>query len=474
MCDSSGKSCSLVHTTAAPTASTERSLSNWYHSDTSDQRTRETTITFVTTDKNPAVVFPSSRPPDYGGSPDPAGNVHSVALPDNGDRGAAPDYGNSAPGYQDVKTAVITTPPPTGLPIPIPITVIVKPSAVIINGHTFTDNPANPTSTVVVDSSTFVIKPTEVDGAGAKVTRPPSGVGGGGGGSGGGGGGGGGAGAAPLPTKTRTTIGGIAVGMEGSSVVTMDSTTFTVGPKPTAVVVKGQTITLGPSGIVFPSQTLLFPQQPRQDTTRVVFGAELITAIGSDRVVIKGTTITYAPGSGPGAGTTITSVVDGDTILIGPSGVVVDGKTYGGRDAAATDSDFVVVGGATISQVGSTEVVIEGVTYTLSPLAPGQTTTTTVVGGETITIGPEGVAISTWTFASPYASTTVILPTNGGGGNGNSAGAAAPSPTAPAPAIATDTSKKNGSPSSSSKGPGWELTIWITTGAGILGCLLAL
>ncbi|KAI3332104.1 hypothetical protein HD806DRAFT_181017 [Xylariaceae sp. AK1471] len=408
----------------------------------------DTTVTFITTDKNPAVVFPTSPPPDYGGSPDPAGYVHSIAFSDESTSGGSgPDYGNQATTEQDVKTAAITGPPP--------ITVIVKPSAVVIDSQTFTDNPAQPTSTVVVNSNTFIINPTQVDGVGATITRPPSGSGGG----------------VAAPSPTKTTIGGISVDIEGSSVI-LDSTTFTIGPKPTTVVVKGQTITLGPGGVIFPSQTLggiVFPSQTliipaAQDTIQMVFGAELITAIGSNIVVIEGKTITYEPGS-----STITEVIDGDTVLIGPSGIIAHGQTYGGSNAASTETQFAVVGGATISQIGPTAVVIQGVTYTLNPLATGQSTgqtqTTTVVGGETITIGPEGVAISTWTFTSPYVSTTTITPSNG---PSHGAVVALPMPTA------TNSTKKNGSPSSASKRPSWALSACLATGAGVLGALLAL
>jgi hypothetical protein len=348
------------------------------------------TLTFITTDKNPAVVFPTSMPPDYGGSPDAAGNVHSAVLTGDGlsQSSNGPDYGNSnqATPNQDVKTAVntadITVPPDiTASP---PITVIVKPSAVVINNQTFIDNPAQPTSIVVVDGNTFTIKPTEVDGVGATITRPPSG---------------GGGAAASSPTPTKTTIGGLPVDIVGSSVV-IDSTSFTIGPKPTTVVVKDQTITLGPGGIIFPSQTLAIPAA--QQTTQVVYGAELVTAIGSDKVVIEGTTITYGPGITyePGLSTT-TKVIDGETILIGPSGIIVHGETYGGIRAASTDTQYEMVGGVTISQVGPTEVVIQGVTYTFGPLAPrglqtkAQQAITTVIGGETITTVIDSEPITT-------------------------------------------------------------------------------
>ncbi|KAJ3571454.1 hypothetical protein NPX13_g5372 [Xylaria arbuscula] len=242
VCDSSGQSCSLG--TTEP----------WWFwtSDASNIRGMEPTLTFVTTDKNPAVVFPTSPPPDYGGSPDPMGNVHSAPYPNQIQSSDAPSYGNGAATDQDIKSTPVAA-------TTSPVTVTIKPSVVVIDDQTFTDNPAKPTSIVVVDQHTFTINPTQVVGVGVTVTRPainsPRAV-------------------TPQATKT-TTIGDIGVAIIGGSSVVIDRTTFTIGSRPTTAIIKGQTITLGPGAVVFPSQTLAIPAA--QDTTQVVFGAELIT-----------------------------------------------------------------------------------------------------------------------------------------------------------------------------------------------------
>ncbi|KAI0144679.1 hypothetical protein GGR57DRAFT_481667, partial [Xylariaceae sp. FL1272] len=264
-----------------------------------------------------------------------------------------------------------------------PVTVIVGPSVVAIDNSTFVDNPTQPTSTVIVDNHTYTLKPTAIISVDLTITRPASGQG-----------------AVTEPTPTHTTIGGLSVDVAGSS-VDIDGTTLIIGPKPVTVTIQGQAITLGSGGIVFPNQTLIIPAP--QPTTQVVVGAELITAIGTNQVIIEGSTITYGKDS-----TTGTRVIDGDTILIGPSGVIVHGETYGGPNAVATGTSYAMVGGATISQVGDTAVVIQGTTYSINPLIPGQATATATMGGETITIGPEGVVVSTLTVATPYASTTII------------------------------------------------------------------
>lgn len=360
------------------------------------------------------------------------GNVHSAAYPDEAQPPDVPDYGNGASTNQNVRSRPITTDPP-------PVTVIVKPSLVVIDDQTFTNNPAQPTSTVVVDGNTFTINPTQVVGAGATVSRPPT------------------QGTTALPWSTKTTIGQIGVDVEGSSVI-IDKTTFTIGPRPTTVVIQDQTITVAPGAIVFPSETVTIPAP--QITSQVVIGAELVTAVGSDRAVIEGRTITY----GSDSNTNVTEVVDGETILIGPSGIIAHGETYGGVSAASTEVQFAVVGGVTISQVGSSLVVVQGVTYTLDALAPRQAQTATTVllsSGETITIGPEGVAIATWTLDSPYISTTVLSP-----GKGAAAAATLPS------ATAINTNKQNGGSSLTSTRPSWVMAAWIATGATIVGARL--
>lgn len=424
-CDNLGQSCSLVHTTVdlvtTGSSTTTDRLWDWLP-ETTAVRGIERTLTFVTTDKNPAVVFPTSLPPDYGGSPDPMGDVHSAAYPKETQSSEPPAYGNEVPTTQSVRSA-----PATSLP---PVTIIVKPGMVVVNDQTFSDNLTQPTSAVVVDGNTFTINPTQVIGVGATVTREPNSR------------------TRISPPVIKTTIGDIGVDVEGSTVV-IDKTSFTIGPQSTEVVIEGQTITLKLGAIVFPSQTLVIPAS--KDTTQVVVGAELITAMGSDKAIIEGKTITYGPGS-----STVTEAIDEDTMLIGPSGIIAHGETYGGSNAASTGIQVAVVGGVTISQIGPTALVIWSVTYTLDSLASRHTKLTTVLGKETLTIGPEGVAIDSWTLHIPSASTTTIIPRNGAA-------------VAPPTVTVVSTKKKNDGPSLASRRPRWLLTACIATSAGILG-----
>ncbi|KAI1770241.1 hypothetical protein F4818DRAFT_269978 [Hypoxylon cercidicola] len=452
-CDSTGQTCTFIHTTTTanglipgPSPTTE-------------------TVTFTTTDKNPAVVFPTETPPSYGGEPADPPSHDTIGIGDNNI--ATPDYGMLT---TDVESAKSSPTPQSPTPSTggnnyaggAPITVIAQPGEVVIDDHTFTDNPSQQTSTVVVGSNTFVIEPSRVIGAGVTITRSPSGVG---------------DVAAPIPTPIptfnltpnltpiptliptlipaptpiTTTVGGIGV-VYGPSVATIDGTVFTIESTSTVAVVRGQTITFGPAGIVFPSQTL-HAAAGSGPTQTAVMGGELITAIGTDVVVVEGTTITY----GHGASSTITTVIDGETVLIAPTGVVIRDTLVGGVTAAPSATKYEIVGGATITQMGLTAVEIGGKTFHVGLGA--STAVTTIIGGHTLTIGPKGVGMSTWTLggAYPYATTTTIIPGGGSSGGNNNAAMTVPTATG-------SPDKENGAASIP------RCRDWLLAGVGV-GCL---
>ncbi|KAI1505383.1 hypothetical protein F5X99DRAFT_279229 [Biscogniauxia marginata] len=445
VCDGTGKTCTPLHSSGDPTGDTTSFTGAWAPTETAPVTQ---TVTFVTTDKNPAVVFSSVTPPGYGGSP-ASPDSHGTA---SGRRPlATPDYGMVTPWVEPAKTAAMPMPtrtptpaPGNGVQVTAPVTVVVQPGEVVLNHETFADNPERATSTVVVaGGNTFVIDPSRVIGAGATITRPPNG------------------GGIFVDMPMTTTIGDLEV-VYGPSIATIDGTAFTVGSTPTSATIRGQQIAIEPGGIVFPSQTLFLPvgAGTAGPTEVAVMGGELITAIGSDRVVIEGTTVTYGTAS-----STTTEVIDGDTVLVGPSGVVVHAKTLGGVAAAPDAIAYEMVGGVTMTRLGPTAVFIEGVTYRMGY---GAAETTVVVGGrgdgdgnrgETITVGPGGVAVSTWTFGFPYAWTTTMSVAN------NAAVAAIPTT-----AESLDNSGQAARPP-----PGWGLGFGVSCiaiGAGVLGPLL--
>jgi hypothetical protein len=258
----------------------------------------------------------------------------------------------------------------------------VQPTAVVVNGQTITDNARAPTQVITVANQAVTIDPTRVVVAGQTVTRPAV------------------TGGVYIPTPTSTNIEGVPVTVS-SSIAIIGGTSFTLGMTPTTTVVNNRPVTIGPSGVVVASTTIPVVAMP-SPTQVVVEGGELVTAIGPSVVVIHGTTLTYGPDK-----PATTTVVDDDTITIGPSVVVVHGATIGGPSARTSETQYEIVGGATITAIGASVIVINSATFTVSS---GMSTTKTVVGGETVTIGPSGVAAGTHTIQYPFGPTTTITP----------------------------------------------------------------
>lgn len=367
-------------------------------------------IIFLTTDKNPAVVFPTFRLPDYGVSQGPTTRGNHLRPTDE------PPI--STPAYDSKRPPQAVTDPAHRRPAPTPITIGVQPSAVVINGNTILDNPATPTQVVIVAGQTFTIDPTRVVGAGSTIDRPSM------------------TGGVFVPAPTSTNLGGVPV-VVVSSIAIVGGTSFTLGPTPTTAIVSSQTFTIGPSAVAAASRTMPLPTYPLP-TEVVVAGGELITAIGRSVVVIQGTTYTYPAAASSPTGTTDTTTTttiaidDDTTITLGPGGATVGGTlTLGGPGAAPRDTQLAMVGGATLTKIGASLVVIAGTTYTVGPVAGDSTgpatppaTTTLVVAGHHVTVAPAGVQVgSSLTLAYPFGPSTVILPgaTPGGGGGGPSA-----------------------------------------------------
>ncbi|KAF4826335.1 hypothetical protein CGCTS75_v009303 [Colletotrichum tropicale] len=428
-----------------------------------------TTYTFVTTAKNPSVVYSPISTPRYGHDPEtkapqdkhtavkpadkPTDNPRQPAPNDQKppdsptnqpqpapDNQRPPDSPTSQPQSppNDQRPPASTVPPRESVKEPpkATYTITVEPTKVIVNDQTFTVTNPSETRQVSVSGAEFTINPSEVVGGGTIVDRPGN-VG------------------RSTVAPSSTVVGDLPVVVAPDSlqnVVVVGGTTFELQATPVVAVVQGQTITIQSSGIVFPKQTVSINRSSPTQTEIVVAGGEMVTAIGPSVVIVHSTTFTYGLAS-----STITEIVDDDTILIGPSGVIVRNVTMGGPNAKASDTAFEIVGGATITQVGASVVVVEGKTFTVGP---GRGTTTTVIGGETITIGPFGVAVSTLSLRYPFGPTvvtTISAPT-------------AIAPSAPAPSE----TKTNGGPGvrHAKRTAGPRLEFCIAIGVWVLGRLV--
>lgn len=337
-----------------------------------DQPVGSETFTFITTDKNPSVVFSSVNTPGYGKQTDLRDdNSHETARP------------NRPP---NTKTTKAPHPAPAKPSRPPTYTITAAPTKVVIQDKTVTVRP-DQTTHVSVGGEHFTINPSQVIGGGQTIGRPWYGDGSGNNG--------------PV-VPSHTNVGAIPIVMAPSgkrSVAVLDGTTISIPPGGTTAVVQGTTVTLEASAIRFPSHTVGVNNIEPTPTELVVEGGEMVTAIGSTLAVIDGTTITYAGGS-PAR----TSTIDGDEVVIGLSGVVVGGSTLGGPEAEEHETSIDIAGGLTVTQIGSSIAVIAGTTYTVGPSGDQ---TRAEIGGRVVTVGPSGIFVGKLNMPYPFGPTVV-------------------------------------------------------------------
>lgn len=344
-------------------------------------RPKEVVITFVTTDKNPSVVYSPMATPDFGKE------THDQAGDHFPNHTAAPPHVHTRLNLPQAGASREPTPASTSTSTSAPtFAVTAMPTKVIINNKTVIVQPGQ-TKHVTVDGEVFTINPSEVIGGGTTIRRPGRSHGHDG-----------------PKTPLTTVVGTVSVvvpppGEEPVAVI--DGTTVTANPSGTTVVAGGQGIIVIPGAVIFPSSTTIqLPTEPPVLTELFVEGAKMITAIGPTLAVVEGRTITYGEDT-PVAET----IVNGETITIGPSGVIVGSRTMGGPRASEKGTEIEIIGGATLTQIGESILVVDEATFTVGPGGDGPLTTE--VGGEEITIGPDGVFFSTISLPYPFGPTIV-------------------------------------------------------------------
>lgn len=301
-----------------------------------------TTTTLITTDKNPATVIQSPHPTPPPGRPTwPGGQV--THKPPAGEEPQAIHGGT--------------------------FTITAGPDVVIINRNTYSNLGPGKTTVVTADNGgVFTIKPDSVVGEGATVNRPT-----------------------PTGKPASTHVGGLPVTVQPSNVI-IGGGTFPIPTATMTATVNGKAVVIGPDSISVDGETFSF-SRPGQGNV-VITGGELMTAIGRSVVVLHSTTYTYGPGS-----SAFSKVVNGDTVVIGPTGVFVHGSLMGGPAADATDTEYEIVGGATIGKIAPSNFVINSKTYAVGPNAE---TRTVVIGDQTMTLGPIGLVMASTTMSYPF------------------------------------------------------------------------
>lgn len=331
--------------------------------------------TFYITSKNPTVIFPPERTPDYGADPDTDTDTDTDTdeLPYYPGGGHQP--AQTRPPSRPAQSAVRSDPPR--------VTITAEPSRVIIGTHTVANIKPGVTTRVTVGGDEYEINPSQIVQAGGQtVKRPGSGRG------------------VTVASPTSTVVDGVGITVSGSHAV-VGGYTYTIRDAPETEVVQGRTVVIAPTGIHFQKtdKGVTYEAAPPEDTGIIVAGGEMLTAIGGSVFVIHETTITYGPGIAPQ-----TKTIDDDTIVVGPEGITVHGSTVGGDGLGSSETRYDVVGGATLTRLGASKIIIGGETYTVGP---GADTTTTFVGGENVTVASDGVTVDTLTIPFPFGPTVV-------------------------------------------------------------------
>jgi hypothetical protein len=263
---------------------------------------------------------------------------------------------------------------------------------VIVNDKTFSSLRADQIITVTVNDGTFTIRPTEVAGEGATVKKPqPTGT------------------AVSVIDPTSATFGGVPITVSGTEALVGGTTLripligttirLEIPTQGSSTLVDQREISIAPDRIVVDDETLKYHGVGAPQTDVIIEGGEMVTAVGQSVFVFRSTTLTYGP-SIPDT----TETIDDDIVTVGPAGVVIDGMTLGGSKAEVGDTKYRIVGGATITKINPSYVIIDETTFTAGP---GAKRTTKEAGGETITIGPYGIIIGTITAKYPFGASTV-------------------------------------------------------------------
>ena len=288
----------------------------------------------------------------------------------------------------------------------------VEQSVVTAESFTLTVNPTK----AIISGTTYPIRskaaPTSIVMSGQTISLGPDGVG--------------------LPTTTVPIPN--QSGNVPDSVITVESLTFSVNPTeaiisrttypigseatmPTTTVINGQTLSLGPGGIGLAATTVPVPKETSDVGQSVVTAEGLTFSVNPTEAIISGTT--YPIGSGATISAT-TIVVNGRTVSLGPNGVGLPTTTIPAPNQPGGVQESVVTAEGLTFSVNPTEAIISGATY---PIGSGATMSTTiVVNGQTMSIGPGGVGLPTSTIVPPSLGATGtgsgnIQPFTGGSGN---------------------------------------------------------
>ena len=269
-------------------------------------------------------------------------------------------------------TIPIPTPPPSLSTVNVGgLAIAVGPSQAVIGGRTFSVGPNIPSTKTVVDGKTISIGPQGIGLVGTTIPLPSPGD-------------------ATLSTYTANGL----TFTVGASKAIIDGRTFSIGPNvaATTVVIDGKTISIGPRGVGLAGTTIPLPN-PAAASFQTVTAGGLTFVVNPTEAIISGRTFAIGSGIAP-----VTTVIDGQRISIGPSGVGLATTTVA-LPPSASGYTVLTEGDLTFT-VGPSQAIIGSKTFNI---VPGAAPITTTINGQVVTIGPKGIAFAGTTAAIPSA-----------------------------------------------------------------------
>ena len=242
----------------------------------------------------------------------------------------------------------------------------IHPSNVQVGGETFQRPQDSEPSPLTLDGQVFYMNPSQ-------LISPETNI--------------------PLPSKSEPTpfvYKGRTMSAD-SSYLFAGSTSILLSPSG-IVSFNGEDLTIRSSEVIGPHTSV--PLTPVPTFSAVRYGALTISVAPSEAIVGSIDIKNIQPGM-----TQVTTVINGQTLEIGPDGVEI-GSTTIALPTPTPAFRVTTLGDVTLS-LASTEAVINGQTYLV---LPGSPTTSTVIDGRTLAIGPSGVHFEGTTVALPRSS----------------------------------------------------------------------
>lgn len=208
------------------------------------------------------------------------------------------------------------------------------------------------------------------------------------------------------PNYSVVTQGNLTFSVAPSAVVfngQTDSVQDTMAPRTTTV--NGQEISIGSQGVGLAGTTIPLPRVTNPSGYAVVTQGDLTLSVAPSAVVLNGQTNSIQPGMAP-----IMTNVNGQSVSIGPQGVGLASTTIPLPMVTDTAGYAVVTHGALTFSIAPSAVVLNGQTDSVQA---GMAPITTTVGGQTVSIGLQGVGIANTTISLPNPPPAYAIVTRG-------------------------------------------------------------